>query len=270
MACGSSAGSFSPASEPALPSPKLYSMGPMFRYERPQKGRYRQFHQIDVEALGFEGPDVDAELIMLSARLWKRLGLQHIRLELNSLGTQESRGRYRQVSLTMAGARVSSGRSTGSSEDPEELAALRLLPLLGLFVAVFGAYYVVKREAAFSLRRWWVAPVGLIGGTISAMLGVSGPIYVMYLAGRGATPDAIRATMPVLFIFTVIARVVLFSIAGLFTTDLLLAAVALAPVMFAGLYLGNRLHLNIPRDKAARLVGALLFVNGVSLLLRAW
>ncbi len=55
---------------------KVWCMGPMFRYERPQKGRYRQFHQIDVEALGFPGPDVDAELIMMSARLWRRLGLR--------------------------------------------------------------------------------------------------------------------------------------------------------------------------------------------------
>jgi len=74
---------------------RVWCMGPMFRYERPQKGRYRQFHQIDVEALGFEGPDVDAELIMLSARLWRRLGLRHIRLELNSLGTPASRAVYR-------------------------------------------------------------------------------------------------------------------------------------------------------------------------------
>jgi histidyl-tRNA synthetase len=69
----------------------------MFRYERPQKGRYRQFHQIDVEALGFPGPDVDAEIILLSARLWKRLGLKHIKLELNSLGTPESRAVYREL-----------------------------------------------------------------------------------------------------------------------------------------------------------------------------
>jgi histidyl-tRNA synthetase len=70
-------------------------MGPMFRYERPQKGRYRQFHQIDVEALGYPGPDVDAELIMMSARLWRRLGLTGLRLNLNSLGTPESRKGYR-------------------------------------------------------------------------------------------------------------------------------------------------------------------------------
>ncbi len=59
---------------------RLWCTGPMFRYERPQKGRYRQFYQVDVEALGFPGPDVDAEMILLSARLWKRLGLKHIKL----------------------------------------------------------------------------------------------------------------------------------------------------------------------------------------------
>jgi histidyl-tRNA synthetase len=74
---------------------KLWCMGPMFRYERPQKGRYRQFHQVDVEALGFPGPDVDAELIMMSARLWRRLGLAGLSLNVNSLGTPESRRAYR-------------------------------------------------------------------------------------------------------------------------------------------------------------------------------
>ena len=74
---------------------KVWCMGPMFRYERPQKGRYRQFHQIDVEALGYPGPDVDAELILLTARIWRRLGLRGLRLNLNSLGTPESRAVYR-------------------------------------------------------------------------------------------------------------------------------------------------------------------------------
>src|SRR5512145_1508779 len=74
---------------------KVWCMGPMFRYERPQKGRYRQFHQVDVEALGFPGPDVDAELILMTARLWRRLGIGGLRLHLNSLGTPESRAVYR-------------------------------------------------------------------------------------------------------------------------------------------------------------------------------
>jgi histidyl-tRNA synthetase len=74
---------------------KLWCIGPMFRHERPQKGRYRQFHQFDVEAIGFEGPDVDAELIVMMARLWRVLGLTRVRLKLNSLGTPESRAAYR-------------------------------------------------------------------------------------------------------------------------------------------------------------------------------
>ena len=76
---------------------KLWCAGPMFRYERPQKARYRQFHQINVEAIGFSGPEVDAELIVMSARIWERLGLASPRLELNSLGTPASRAGYRNV-----------------------------------------------------------------------------------------------------------------------------------------------------------------------------
>jgi histidyl-tRNA synthetase len=74
---------------------RLFYIGPMFRHERPQKGRYRQFHQVGVEALGFAGPDVDAEHMVMSARLWRRLGLDGIRLEINTLGNAASRGRYR-------------------------------------------------------------------------------------------------------------------------------------------------------------------------------
>ncbi|MDI5892485.1 histidine--tRNA ligase [Halomonas rhizosphaerae] len=75
---------------------RLWYQGPMFRHERPQKGRYRQFHQVGVEAFGLEGPDIDAETILLSARLWKALGLyEHVSLELNSLGSSEARAAYR-------------------------------------------------------------------------------------------------------------------------------------------------------------------------------
>ena len=74
---------------------KLWTMGPMFRYEKPQKGRYRQFYQFDVEALGYEGPDVDAELIIMCARMWRALGISRLTLEINSLGTAESRAGYR-------------------------------------------------------------------------------------------------------------------------------------------------------------------------------
>jgi len=77
--------------------PRLWYSGPMFRYERPQKGRYRQFHQMGAEAFGLPGPDIDAELILVCARIWRRLGLEDLQLELNSLGTPESRSGYREI-----------------------------------------------------------------------------------------------------------------------------------------------------------------------------
>lgn len=76
---------------------RLWYIGPMFRYERPQKGRYRQFDQIGAECFGMAGPDIDAELLLMNARLWRDLGLiEDVRLELNSIGTSESRGAYRE------------------------------------------------------------------------------------------------------------------------------------------------------------------------------
>ena len=76
--------------------PRLWYAGPMFRYERPQKGRFRQFHQIGVEVFGMAGPDIDAEVILLSARILRRLGLDDVRLQLNSLGSAAARAAYRE------------------------------------------------------------------------------------------------------------------------------------------------------------------------------
>ncbi len=74
---------------------RIWTWGPMFRHERPQKGRYRQFHQFDVEAMGFAGPDVDAEQIIMLARLWKRLGFKDVGLQVNSIGDAEARKAHR-------------------------------------------------------------------------------------------------------------------------------------------------------------------------------
>jgi len=76
---------------------RLWYNGPMFRHERPQKGRYRQFHQFGVEAFGITTPDIDAELILIGARLWQQLGLKGIRLEINTLGSNQNRTEYKQV-----------------------------------------------------------------------------------------------------------------------------------------------------------------------------
>jgi histidyl-tRNA synthetase len=79
---------------------RLYYMGQMYRHERPQKGRYRQFHQVGVEALGFSGPDIDAEHILMGARLWDDLGLDGIKLQINTLGQPEERARHRAELIT--------------------------------------------------------------------------------------------------------------------------------------------------------------------------
>ena len=79
---------------------RLYYIGQMYRHERPQKGRYRQFHQVGVEALGYEGPDIDAEMILMGARLWADLGLDGIELQLNSLGQAEERAQHRAALIT--------------------------------------------------------------------------------------------------------------------------------------------------------------------------
>ncbi|PWW10348.1 histidyl-tRNA synthetase [Pseudidiomarina tainanensis] len=77
---------------------RLWYLGPMFRHERPQKGRYRQFHQFGIEAFGMEGPDIDAEIILLSARLWQLFGIaDQVELQLNSLASNEARARYREA-----------------------------------------------------------------------------------------------------------------------------------------------------------------------------
>jgi uncharacterized membrane protein YfcA len=144
-----------------------------------------------------------------------------------------------------------------------------LLLFLGVFVLIYGALYVLRREAGVRLPRWSAAPLGLVAGTTSSTLGVGGPLYVMYLTGRGATPEQIRATMPVIFIFTTITRIALFTAAGLFTREVLLTAAALLPLMLLGLYGGSRLRVNLSRDHVVRIIGGLLVLSGISLLLRA-
>jgi histidyl-tRNA synthetase len=121
---------------------KLWCSGPMFRHEAPQAGRYRQFWQVDVEAVGWHGPDVDAELIALSARLWQRLRIEGLRLQINSLGTPECRREYRARLVDYLGAHHagldadSQRRLTGNplrildSKNPDMQELIRGAPLL--------------------------------------------------------------------------------------------------------------------------------------------
>jgi histidyl-tRNA synthetase len=87
---------------------RIWTWGPMFRHERPQKGRYRQFHQFDVEAFGFAGPDVDAEQIVMLTRLWKKLGIQNVTLHINSIGDAAARAAHREALVKYFEANIES------------------------------------------------------------------------------------------------------------------------------------------------------------------
>ena len=140
---------------------------------------------------------------------------------------------------------------------------------LGLFVVFFGVSYVLKRGKGFPLPHWSGAPIGAFGGGTSAVFGIGGPIYVFFLAGRQATPTQIRATMPMIFMFTTLARIALFIVAGLYSPAALLAAAALLPVMGLGIWTGHQLHLNMAQQTIIRIMGGLLVISGISLLVRA-
>jgi uncharacterized membrane protein YfcA len=149
------------------------------------------------------------------------------------------------------------------------LRAELLLGGLGVFVLAYGIFYAAGRQPALRLRRWAAAPVGVFAGTTSSMFGVGGPIYVMYLTARGSTLEQIRATMPVIFIFTTIARIIIFAVAGLFTLNIVLTAGVLLPIMALGIWAGSRLHLSLSREHLVRFVGTLLVLSGASLFYRA-
>jgi histidyl-tRNA synthetase len=104
---------------------RVWTSGAMFRHERPQQGRYRQFHQIDCEAFGYPGPDIDAEVIQVSARLWRKLGIRDVRLSVNSLGTPDARKRYRALLVDYFTAR--DGELDGDSRRRLATNPLRIL-----------------------------------------------------------------------------------------------------------------------------------------------
>jgi uncharacterized membrane protein YfcA len=144
-----------------------------------------------------------------------------------------------------------------------------LLAGLGVLVLAYGLLYATGKQPAYRLARWSALPVGVFAGMTSSMFGVGGPIYVMYLTMRGATPEQIRATVPVIFTFTTVARIAIFTAAGLITFGVLYAAAALLPIMALGMWIGHHLHLNISREQLVRVIGALLVVSGASLVVRA-
>lgn len=144
-----------------------------------------------------------------------------------------------------------------------------LLPILGVFVTAYGLYYTFRKTSVYRVARWTAVPIGLAAGALSSVFGMAGPLYVMYLVGRGSTPDHIRATMPVVFSFTTVGRIALFGALGLIDRDVLIMAVMLTPLMFLGVWCGNRLHARFTPENVIRLMGVVLAVSGLSLVLKA-
>ncbi len=141
---------------------KLWCTGPMFRYEKPQKGRYRQFHQFDVEALGYAGPDVDAEIIIMIARAWRALGVRAIELQINSLGMPEGRSRYREELTRYFRAHVGALDDDSrrrlernpmrilDSKNPEMRALIEAAPVLDEFIDAESAVHFNELKGMLS------------------------------------------------------------------------------------------------------------------------
>jgi uncharacterized membrane protein YfcA len=146
-----------------------------------------------------------------------------------------------------------------------------LLITLGLLVLIFGARSALNLHGSRVIRRFWAAPAGLIGGTISGLFGTGGPPYVIYLNHRIHNPAELRATFTGLFFLEGLWRIITFIAAGLFyDVALITAALAALPLIALGLWLGNRVHVGLTPAQMQRLIGALLLVSGASLLWRAW
>jgi uncharacterized protein len=142
---------------------------------------------------------------------------------------------------------------------------------LGLFVCGYAIHVMLRREAARRLTRWWAAPAGIVGGVLGALFGMGGPPYVAYIAGRVPDPTAQRATISQMVILNVGLRVVAFALAGLLVSRALWIAVAvLLPVAWAGVWVGNRVHVRVASATLARIIGAVLFLTGATLILRTF
>ena len=141
---------------------------------------------------------------------------------------------------------------------------------LGVFVAAYGAYLLVGQRRWTAVRPYWAWPIGLFGGVFSVMFGTGGPIYMIFLAARIHDKTALRATSSILVTVSVMIRTGVFVVTGLLLeAPVLVAAALLLPLMFAGYFVGNRLHFALSRAGVLKLIAVLLAINGVSLVVRA-
>ncbi len=151
------------------------------------------------------------------------------------------------------------------------LPARWVLASLGLFILGYGVYSLVYHERMRMHSRWWSVPTGAVGGVISGLFGMGGPVYVMYLAGRIVDPSRLRATLSAVFSTNTAARLGLFLVSGLLLRkEVWTTAACLLPFMALGLFIGHRLHLRLNRSQIGRLISLLLLATGACVLWKAW
>ena len=141
---------------------------------------------------------------------------------------------------------------------------------LAVFVLFFALRYLFNIHGERPVSRLWALPAGFTGGLISALFGTGGPPYVIYLSHRTTERSALRATFSGLFMLDGALRIVAFLATGLLASDLLPSIALSIPVMAAGLYFGNKVHLGISNRQTLSLIGALLLFSGASLLWKVW
>jgi uncharacterized membrane protein YfcA len=151
-----------------------------------------------------------------------------------------------------------------------KLPARWVLTSLGLFILGYGLYSLVYHERTRMHSRWWSIPTGVVGGVISGLFGMGGPVYVMYLAGRIVDPSRLRATLSAIFSTNTAARLGLFLFSGLLVQkQVWTTAACLLPFMALGLFIGHRLHLRLNRSQIGRLISLLLLATGAGVLWKA-
>jgi uncharacterized membrane protein YfcA len=149
---------------------------------------------------------------------------------------------------------------------PERL----LLGVLGAFVVAYAAFSMRAPIARTPIAAGWAAPLGLAGGVFTALFGTGGPIYTIYLARRVHDTRALRATLAALIMFNAVARLALFTVAGLYAhSDALRLGATLVPAALIGLYAGSKAHARLPARRVLQAVWILLVVGGASLLWRS-
>ena len=141
---------------------------------------------------------------------------------------------------------------------------------LGIFTLAYGMYNLRQPSTFKSVSRAWAPVAGLSGGAMGTLLGIGAPPYAIYLSRRLHDKSAMRATLSTMVLFSTGIRLIVFAVAGLVLADRLLAFVLLLPFALAGLWIGNKIHLALSRDKVLAAISVLLIAAGVSLLARVF